>query len=122
MIREAPAELLGHLESHGLRAFRVLAATVVVAKTPPSAIRYLGAQPVHVVEVAVDCNNLRPVDGGTEHLVRLQVVGNEYVARQPETRRMRRHAVGQIPGGHAPKYGKAQLHVAGGGNRNDAVL
>ena len=32
------------------------------------------------------------------------------------------HTVGQIARGRTAKHGKAELHVACGGNRNDAIL
>ena len=71
VLREFPAELLGDFEAVGLRAFRVVAAQVDVRKPPAVFFRNLRAQPVHIVVVAFDGDDLRVVDAGAENLARL---------------------------------------------------
>ena len=46
----------------------------MLAKPQPYRSRDLRAQPVHVVVVAFDGDDVRPVDRGAEHLGRLEVV------------------------------------------------
>ena len=101
-----PAKLLGDLEPHRLGAFGVVAAQVDVGEAPAVPIRDLRAQPVHVVVVAFDGDDVRAIDRGAENLRRLEIVGNEDVARQAETRGVRGDAAGEIPGGRAAEDGE----------------
>src|SRR5438067_119577 len=87
----------GSVKIHSVRALRVVAAKVDVGKAPPAPIRDLRAETIHVVVIAVDGDDVGTVDRGAEDLVRLEIVRDEDVARQPEPRGVRRHAVGEIP-------------------------
>ena len=87
--REAPAKLLGDLESHRLRAFRVVCAQVDVREAPPQAVRDLRAQAIHVVVIAAHADDVRMEDCRAEDLSDLEVVGNEYEALEAEARRVR---------------------------------
>ena len=68
VLREAPAELLGDLEAVGLRALGVVRAQVDVGEPPAVLVRHLRAQPVHVVVVAADGDDVRPIDAGAGDL------------------------------------------------------
>ena len=105
----SPAKLLGDLEAHRLGAFGVVAAQVDVGESPAVAIRDLRAQPVHVVVVAFDGDDVRAIDGGAENLRGLEVVRDEDVALQPETRGVRGDAAGEIAGGRAAEHREAEL-------------
>ena len=120
--RISPAELLDDLEPHRLRALGVVRPQVDVDESPAVPIRHLRAQPVDVVVVAGDGENRRAIDGRAENLARLEIVGNEDAAFEAEPRRVRRHAVGQVAGRRAGDHLEAELHGAGGGDRDDAVL
>ena len=122
VVRIAPAELLDDLEAHRLGAFGVVGAQVDVDEAPAVAIGHLRAQPVHVVVVAGDGENRRPIDGRAEELARLEVVGDEDAALEAEARRVRRDAVGEVAGRRAGEHLEAQLDGARGRHRHDAVL
>ena len=60
--RKLPPELFGDFEAVGLRAFGVIAAQIDVRESPAVLLRNLRAQPVHIVVVALDGDDLRVVD------------------------------------------------------------
>ena len=119
---KCPAELLGNFEAVGLRALRVIAAQVDVREAPAVLLGNLRAQPIHIVVVAFDGDDLRVVDAGAEHLAGFEIVRDEDVALQPEACRMGRHAVGQVAGRRAAKHLEAQLDGARRGDGDDAIL
>ena len=65
---------------------------------------------------------MRLIDARADHLARLEVVGDEDVALEPEARRVRRDAVAQVAGRRAAEHREAELHGARGGDRHDAIL
>ena len=85
VVRKLPTQLFRDLEGVGLRPFSVVASEIDIRKPPAVLVSDLRAQPVHIVVIALDGDNLRIVDTGTEHLARLEVVWNEHVALQTET-------------------------------------
>ena len=78
-VGQLEAELLGGLERERLRALRVVRAHVDVHERPLVLARELGAQPVDVVVVAADGDQVRAVDAGREHLLLLEVGRDEHV-------------------------------------------
>src|SRR5438445_230666 len=58
----SPAELLGDLEAHGLRAFGVVGPEIDVYEAPAVFAGDLGTEAVHVVVRAMDADDLRAVD------------------------------------------------------------
>ena len=122
MVRILPAELLDDLEAHRLGAFGVVRPQVDVHEAPAVAIGHLRAQPVHVVVVTVDGDDLRTEDRRAEPLARLEVVRDEDAALHAEPRRVRGDRVGQVAGGRAGQHLEAKLLGARGGHRHDAVL
>ncbi len=122
MLGKSPAKLLDDLEPVGLRALRVVRPQVDVHEPPAEPIRHLRAQPVHIVVVAGNRENGRTEDRRPEHLPRLEVVGDEHATLQPETRGVRRHAVGEIAGRRAGQHVEPELHGARRRDRHDAVL
>ena len=122
VLRECPAELFGDFEAVGLRAFGVVAAQVDVRESPAVLLRNLRAQPVHIVVVALDGDDLRVVDARAENLARLEIVRNEDVALQPEARGVRRHAVGEVAGRRAAEHLESELDGTRRRNRDDAIL
>ena len=111
-VGKSPAELLGDLESERLRALGVVRPQVDVHESPAEPIRHLRAQPVHIVVVAGDRENRRTEDRRPEHLARLEVVGDEHAALQPETRGVRRHAVGEVARRRAGEHVEPELRRA----------
>ena len=122
VLREAPAQLLGDFEPERLRALGVVAAQVDVREAPAELVGNLRAQPIHVVVVAAHADDVRPEDRGAEHLAELEVVGDEDVAVEPEPRRVRRDAVGEVAGRRAAEHGEPELHGARRRHRDDAIL
>ena len=122
VLREPPAELLDDLEPDGLRAFGVVGAEVDVREPPAELVRNLRAQPVHVVVVPANADDVRPEDGGPEDLPELEIVRDEDVALEPEARGMGGHAVGEVAGRGGAEHLEAELDRAGRRHRDDAVL
>ena len=119
---EAPAELLGDLEAVGLRALGVVGAQVDVREAPLVLVRHLRAQPVHVVVVAADGDDARPVDAGAGDLAGFEIVGDEDVAGEPEPRGVRGDAAGEVAGRRAGEDREPELDRARRGDRDDAIL
>ena len=122
MVRIAPAELLDDFEAHRLRAFGVVGAQVDVHEAPAVPVADLRAQPVHVVVVAGDGEDRRPIDRRAEKLSGLEVVRDEHAALDAETRGVRRDAVGEVAGGRTREHVEAEFERAGGGDRHHAIL
>ena len=122
VIRITPSELFDDLEAHGLGAFRVVGAKVDVDETPAIPIAHLRAQPVHIVVVAGDGEDRRPIDRRTKELARLEIVGDKHTTLDAETRGVRRDAVGEVAGRRASQHVEAQLESASRGYRHDAVF
>ena len=96
-VRELPAELLDRLERERLGALGVVRAHVDVHERPARPLaRDLGAEPVDVVVVALDRDDLRPVGARGEDLLLLEVVRDEHVGGHPGGRGVRRHGVGEV--------------------------
>ena len=91
-------------------------------ESPAVAIRHLRAQPVHIVVGAGDGENRRIEDRRSEELAGLEVVGDEDAAFDAEPRRVRRDAVGEVPGRGAGEHLEPQLHRARRRHRDDAIL
>ena len=72
-------------------------------------VRNLRAQPVHVVVVAFDSDNVRLIDRRAEYLGRLEVIWNEDVTGEPEPRGVCRHAAREIPRGCAAEHREPEL-------------
>src|SRR5207249_1751921 len=81
-----------------------------------------GEQPVAVVVVAADLDEVGAVDAGAEDLLLLEVGGDEDVGLQPERGAVGGHRVGQVAGRRAGEDLEAQLARPGRGHRHDAVL
>src|SRR5262245_4137167 len=117
-----PSQLLDDLKSHRLGAFGVEAAQVDVCKPPAVSIRDLRAQPIHIVVVAFDGHDVWPIDGGAENLRWLEIVRDEDVTRQTETRRVRGHASSKVAGRCAGEDREIELDRLAGRDRYHAVL
>src|SRR5207253_3120308 len=75
-----------------------------------------------VVVVAAHGDGAWIVDGGADHLALLEVVGDEDVAGEAGTRRVRRDRVGEVAGGGARHGLEAELDRLRDGDRDDPVL
>jgi len=122
VLRIAPAELLDNLEAVRFRSFRVIRPQVDVDESPSIAVRYLRAQPIHVVVVAGNRQDGRREDRRPEQLPRFEVIGNEDAAFDAEPGRVRRHAVGEVPGRGAGEHLESQFHRPRRGDRDDAIF
>jgi hypothetical protein len=89
---------------------------------PQPSICHLRAQPIHVVVVAFDGDDVRPIDSRSKNLRRLEIVRDEHVALKSEARGVRRDTACKIPGGRAPEYVEAQLDRLRRRDRHDSVL
>ena len=117
-----PAELLDRLVGEGLRALRVVGAQVDVDERPRALLAELGAEPVDVVVVAADADQVRPVDAGGEELLLLEVGGHEDVGVEARRGRVRGDGVGEVAGRGAGDRLEAQLLRLRDGDRDDPVL
>src|SRR5947208_1516967 len=92
-----PAELLSDLVSERLGALGVVGPQVDVDERPRLVLaRQLGAQPVDVVVVALDLDQVRAVDAGGEDLLLLQVRRDEDVGLDPQRRAGGGDGVGEV--------------------------
>ncbi len=121
-VGDLPAELLGRLEGQGLRALGVVRAHVDVDERPRVLARDLGAQPVDVVVVALDGDEVRAVDPRGEDLLLLEVGGDEDVGLEAERGGVGGHGVGQVAGRGAGDDLVAELAGALERDGDDAVL
>ena len=106
---KTPPELLGDLEAHRLRAFRVVRAQVDVREAPAETVCNLRAEAIHVVVVAPDADDVRMEDRGAEDLSKLEIVRDEDEAFEAKARRVRRHAVRKVAGRRTPEYIEPEL-------------
>jgi hypothetical protein len=122
LLRQPPAELLGHLVAERLAALGVERADVDVDERPVLVLGDLAAQPVDVVVAALDGDQRLAVDGGLHDLALLEVVRDEHHRAQPAAVAWAGDGVGEVAGrgaGHgrvAERAGGRQRH------RHDAVL
>ena len=109
MVRQAPAQLLGHLEGQGLGALGVVGAQVNVDKTPAVGVGHLAAEAVHLVVVTLHGHQGGVIDEGAQHLPGFQIRRNEHTAAQSGMGRDGGGGIGQIAGGCTAHSGEAQL-------------
>ena len=123
MVGGLPTEGLGHLEGQRLRALGVVGPHVDVHERPGRVLRrQLRAQPVHVVVVALDRDEVAAVHRGGGDLHLLEVVGDEHVALHPGPGRVGGHRVGQVAGGRAGRDLEPELPGLRQGDGHDPVL
>ena len=122
VVGRLPAELLGGLERERLRALGVVRAHVDVHERPRVRARELRAQPVDVVVVAVDGDDVAAVHRGRDDLALLEVGGDEHEAAQPRVRGVRGDRVGEVAGRRAGRDLEAELERLRQRDRRDAVL
>ena len=120
--RESPAQLLGDLEAHRLRALAIVAAQIHVHDSPSEPIGELRAQTIHIIIVAAHPHEMRPVHRGAEHLRLLEIVRNEDPRRQPCARGLRRNRVREIAGGRAADRVEAERLRSVDRRGDDAIL
>ena len=120
--RIAPAELLDDLEAVRFRSLRVIRPQVDVDEPPSIAIGDLRAQPIHVVVIAGDRQDRRSEDCRPKQLPRFEVIGNEDTAFDAEPGRVRRYAVGEVPGRSAGENLESQFHRPCRRHRDDAIF
>ncbi len=117
-----PAELLGGLERERLRTLGVERPHVDVDERPLVQPGELRAQPVDVVVVAVDRDDVAAVDRGGDDLALLEVRRDEHVAAQPGVRRVRGDRVREVAGRRARRDLEAELERLAQRDRDDPVL
>ena len=122
MLRKPPPQLLDDLEGVGLGPFGVIAPQVDVGEPPPVPIADLGTQSIDVVVRAIDRDDLRPANGRTCDLARLQRLRDEDVTLQAKTRGMRSHAVPKISRRRTPEDLVAKLDGPCRCHRDDAIF
>ncbi len=122
MVRHLPTELLGRLERERLAAFGVVRPHVDVDERPLVDAGELRAQPVHVVVVAVDRDDVAAVYRGGEDFALLEVRRNEHVAAQPRVRGVRGDRVREISGRGARGDLEAELERLAERDRNHPIL
>ena len=77
---------------------------------------------IDVIVVAVDAHDARAIDGGVEHLGRLEVGGNEDASAKALLCSLRGDGVGEIAGGGAAYRGEIKSARSGERGGDDAVL
>ena len=122
VVGHAPAELLGGLERERLRTLGVVRPHVDVHERPLVDAGELGAEPVDVVVVAVDRDEVAAVDRGRDDLALLEIGGDEDVAAQPRVRGVRGDRVGEVAGRGARGDLEPELERLAQRDRDDAVL
>src|SRR4051794_26243590 len=96
MIRRAPPELLGDFEAQRFRAFGVVRPDVDVDKRPLKGIGYFGAEPVDIIVVPLDPDDVRVVDTGADDFTALEVRGNKDKSAKVRFGAIRRDGARQI--------------------------
>ena len=119
---DLPAQLLHDLVAHALGTFRVVGAHIDVHKGPAEFSGDLRAQPVHLVVMPFDADDLRAVHQRIHDLALLQIARNENIRAQTRRRRVGGHRVGQVSGGSAGHRGKAKLPRPAQRHADHAVL
>ena len=122
VVGQPPAQLLRGLEPERLRALRVVGTHVHVDERPRQRLGDLAAQTVHLVVVALDRDDLRPVGLGRQDLRALQVLGHEDVARHARLRGVGGGGVGEVAGGRAADRLVAERPRHRGRDAHDTVL
>ena len=122
MLREAPPKLLGDFESHGLRTLGVVAAEIDIGESPSELVRDLCAQPIYVVVIAADADEMRTKDRGSQNLAEFEIVRDEHVALETKPRCVRRDAVGEIARRRASKDVESEFHRPRCRHRYDAIF
>ena len=122
VLREFPAELLDDLEAVRLCAFRVIRPQVDVGEAPAVSVGNLRAEPVDVVVVALDGDDMAAGRWPSRSPCGFEVVGDEDVAGEAKTRGVRGHAVGQVAGRCAGEHVEPELDRTRGRDRHDAIL
>ena len=97
-VGQLPAELLDGLVGERLRALGVVGAQVDVDEGPGPGLGELGAEPVDVVVVAADADQVGPVDAGREQLLLLEVGGDEDVGVEAGGGGVGGDGVGEVAG------------------------
>ena len=121
-VGQLPAELLDGLVGERLRALGVVGAQVDVDEGPGPGLGELGAEPVDVVVVAADADQVGPVDAGREQLLLLEVGGDEDVGVEAGGGGVGGDRVGEVAGRGAGDGLEAELVRLGDGDRDDPVL
>ncbi len=121
-VRQRPAELLDRLEGERLRALGVVRPQVDVDERPRVLLGELRAEPVDVVVVAADADQVGPVDAGREQLLFLQVGGDEDVGVEARGGGVGGDRVGEVAGRGAGDGVEAELQRLRDGDRDDPVL
>ncbi len=96
VIRQPPAQLLGDLEAHSLRAFRVVRTQVDIHEAPAMFVCNLRAEPVHLVVAARDAHDLRAEHLRAEDLRGLEICRNEDPRLEAIARSLRGDGVGKV--------------------------
>ena len=108
-VGQLPAELLDRLVGERLRALGVVGAQVDVDEGPRARLGELGAEPVDVVVVAPDADQVGAVDAGREQLLLLEVGGDEDVGVEAGGGGVRRDRVREVAGRGAGHGLEAEL-------------
>src|SRR5207247_2684820 len=95
---------------------------VHVDERPRARLAELRAEPVDVVVVAADADEVGPVDARREQLLLLEVGWNEDVRAQPAGRRVGGDRVGEVAGRRAGDGLEAKLARLGDRNGDAPVL
>ena len=122
VVGRPPAQVLGDLEAHRLGALGVERPQVDVDESPAEPEGDLRAEPVDLVVVPVDGDDLGAVDRRAEDLALLEPVGDEDVGVQPGGGGVGGDAVGQVARRGAADRLEAQLDGLRERHGHDAVL
>ena len=96
-----PPHLFLDLKAHALGSLRVIGPHIDVHKRPPVLAGDLRTQPVHLVIMPSNGDDIGSVDQRIDDLALLQVRGNEYITMETRGRGIGRHRIGQIARGSA---------------------
>src|SRR5271165_409956 len=122
VVGQPPAKLLGDLKTHGLRAFRIVGTQIYIDEAPVVAVGDLRAETVDMVVVAVDADQLGPINLRVENLCWFEVVRHQNVALEPKPCGLGCDSIGQVAGRGAPDGVETKDLRVRQRDRNDAVL
>ncbi len=123
LVGNPPAELLGDLVPQSLRALRVIGPDVDVDEGPALFFsRDLSGELVDVVVGALDGDQGRVIDGGSQDFLPLEIVGYKDNRLDACPGSGCGNSIGEVPGGRAGQNLKPQLAGRREGDCDDAVL
>src|SRR6185437_13230236 len=122
VVRQTPAKVLGDFIANRFRTFSVVGTQIDIYKAPAMLVGNLRAEPVHLIVVAGDANNLCAVDFRAENLCRFKVRWNENAGSEAVARSLGRCGIRQISRGRTAHNFKSECARLRKGDCYDTVF